>query len=124
MQIAARTVIATAPAPSITLRMLDQLSDGRWLIDGAHPTILRALIPDRTLALLAYLRYLLRERVCFSLQRVGDYKFDEKRLHSVRRRAGLLRPASGCYVTTNTDEQCRRPFWGNLDESICKGSEV
>ena len=106
MQIAARTVIATAPAPRTTLRMLDQLSDGRWLIDGPHPTILRALIPDRTLALLDYLRYLLREWGCSSLQRVGDYQFDEKRLPSVRRRAGLFGPASGCYVTTNTDEQC------------------
>lgn len=50
MQIAARKISATAPAPRITLRIMNQLSDGRWLINIAHPTILRGLIPDRIFA--------------------------------------------------------------------------
>ena len=53
MQIAARNVSATAPAPRITLRIMDQLSDGRWLIDIVHPTILRGLIPDRIFSVIA-----------------------------------------------------------------------
>ena len=52
MQIAARIASATAPAPRIALRIMNQLSNGRWLIGLTNPIILRGLIPDRICGLL------------------------------------------------------------------------
>ncbi len=47
MQTTARRVSATAPAPRIALRIMNQLSGGRWLIGPCDPTILRWLMPAR-----------------------------------------------------------------------------
>ena len=38
---------ATAPAPRIAARIMNQLSGGRWLIGPCDPTILSGLMPDR-----------------------------------------------------------------------------
>ena len=47
LQTTARRASATAPAPMIALRIMNQFSGGRWLIGPCDPTILRGLMPDR-----------------------------------------------------------------------------
>ena len=46
-QTTARRASATAPAPMIALRIMNQFSGRRWLIGPCDPTILRGLMPDR-----------------------------------------------------------------------------